>query len=644
MRYIPALLLIITVHFITAKASYAQNEKEWIEKGDSFLDAKKYEDAVAAFINALQLNPQSKSTHSKLLKAEKHVDYSFLINENDVETTGLQYISLFGDRGKYFNQVRHELGMIYKTKAYMHRDKNEVSLMEEVHHRYKMAMGEPSLDIESWISLSAQDSAVKAEENKDWEAAVRYNAIVLSNTRHRRDYEVAKERMSIAQKKAGSGLLSCTASSRQYIYSTAHADVLTSGSAPKLKRRSVIYQTRDTEINVPLTEVILVLDPNDIPPSMLVFNDRGKAFCTSSESSHLLDFPDHFSYRALTKDRKIITAGVAPYARIVPEQAHRKLVNDNINKEPIAEVDTKDLVIEALRYRHQFDDNYEIHIHVQPKELELYRNEIIAWMRKEYLDLENIAEGTVAEGATDSYQTDVIVDNSSENSDLAKESEVVSDTKADNPSNTISAAELASTETVETDNQNLGKRIVPKLEDSISEEERTEIQLRAEEKLKELESSFTKLTNRQLSRAQKQRVRESTVEELFINDRASVSVSSLKSPQIVYHPIPVYLLRLETMISGAYQEVEIEFSEIHKVSNFIKNPDGTWSAVVTFTQKFQGYKDLDGNKLSYSDITHKNVTVKIRRVELFTGDALPDVYWEVLLADIGVNQTEPFND
>lgn len=483
----------------------------------------------------------------------------------------------------------------------------------------------------------------------------------------------------------GQGGNGCTESVNQTIYTTKADEPIQTSTLPVISGKRLEYtvgllmQDRE-EQTLRLKDVVLLFDYNADIPVFIVFSKRGTPYC--SKNTPLLDFPDHFSYRALTKDKKIITAGILPSEPIRPGQSIRKLVNDNINKEAIADVEADDLVMECYRTKNWVGETYSIRVHASPAELDKYRYDIMRMMNQDYAALENIVEmpeeeeveeeedfsydgdgelfaidsraaTPVGSGAKDESDTRTVVSPAStptEETDkpiAATEEEVPSDPglaleEQDGEEETMEEETMEEVAAVEPENANLGKRSVPKLEDSITDKEMEEIQAQAEFKLKELESCFVKLTNRKLNPAQKKRVRESAVEELFINERAHVAVSSLNNQELSFFPIPDYLLRLENLISGAYMEVEIAFSEIHKVTNFKPNPDGTWSATVTFSQEFRGYKDVDGRQPTYSDITQKNVTVRIRRVELFTGDATPDVYWEVLLADIGVNQTEPF--
>lgn len=484
-------------------------------------------------------------------------------------------------------------------------------------------------------------------------------------------------------------VLDCTQSERQIVYPSGYANPIVTISAPIISGKAVYLRSLDSsgdtiQTSLSTKDVSLILDNDSEIPGFIVFNKRGKPYC--SITMGLLDFPDHLSYRCLTKDRRIITGGYQKSSPIVAHEPVRKLVNDNINKVDLDLVLSDNIVVECYKTSNWLGSSYTINVNVSPLELDYYKDDIIAMLNEDYAKMENfkelqestseeddmldeedeisepdetleivateVEEAGTAEEENTGYEADETIEIVSaeaekdekpktESSDAGNEGIQES---VDESESEISPEDSTIEETVveEQDDRNLGARNVPKLDDTITPEEKAAIQREAEDKLYRLQDCFVMLVNRNFTAQQKQRERETTVQDLFINDRANVGVSSINSDVIKNHLIGDYLLRLERMISGAYQKVEIVFSEIHKVSNFKRNPDGTWSATVTFSQQFRGFADVDGKQLGYSDVTQKNVTVIIRRVELFTGDSTPEVYWEVLLSDIGVNQTQPF--
>lgn len=463
-------------------------------------------------------------------------------------------------------------------------------------------------------------------------------------------------------------VLNCTQSERQIVYSSEYANPIVTTSAPIISGKAVYLKSLDAkgdtiQLSLSTKSISLILDIDSETPGFLVFNKRGKSFC--SIDMGLLDFPDHFSYRCLTKDRKIITGGYLKSSPVIAHEPVRRLVNDNINNVDIDLVLSDNIVVECYKSSNWLGTSYTINVNVTPLELDYYKDDIIAMLNEGYSKMDNskvIQDATtnqdnpaetenisraddaalVVKTAENEKEETVESETTISENDIAQETLTESESESDSEISEVVPIIEVTTDEVE-NNRNLGARNVPKkLDNTITPEEKEAIQHEAEDKLYRLQDCFVMLVNRNFTAQQKQRERETTVQDLFINERANVGVSTVNSDVINNYLIGDYLIRLERMITGAYQKVEIVFSEIHKVSNFKLNPDGTWSATVTFSQQFKGFGDVDGKQLSYSDITQKNVTVIIRRVELFTGDSTPEVYWEVLLSDIGVNQTQPF--
>lgn len=120
--------------------------------------------------------------------------------------------------------------------------------------------------------------------------------------------------------------------------------------------------------------------------------------------------------------------------------------------------------------------------------------------------------------------------------------------------------------------------------------------------------------------------------DLFISEEAQVEVSSTNSTQKRQYPIRKYLERLKLL---KYDQVEISWSEIQYVSNLKKGPDGNYYGIVTFQQRFTGYRD---GRAVYSDVTKKNIEVVLKG---YTKDVagVTEELWDVFLSDIGVENT-----
>ena len=122
---------------------------------------------------------------------------------------------------------------------------------------------------------------------------------------------------------------------------------------------------------------------------------------------------------------------------------------------------------------------------------------------------------------------------------------------------------------------------------------------------------------------------------LFVSDTCVVQVSSLKKPKA--KPREEFIRRyLQNLKSLLYDKVEIEWADINYVSDLKKDPGGNYWGMVSFLQRFKGFKD---GKVAYSDRVTKNVKVWFKSYEKFT-EGMAESLWDVLLSDIMVEQTE----
>jgi hypothetical protein len=84
-----------------------------------------------------------------------------------------------------------------------------------------------------------------------------------------------------------------------------------------------------------------------------------------------------------------------------------------------------------------------------------------------------------------------------------------------------------------------------------------------------------------------------------------------------------------------YDRVEIDWYDVHYISNLEKQPDGKFVGVITIFQRFEG-TSADG--LNYKDTTKKDITVYIERKQIQIGGRLVE-FWDVLLGDVKVTET-----
>ncbi|GAB3644291.1 hypothetical protein [Spirosoma arcticum] len=110
---------------------------------------------------------------------------------------------------------------------------------------------------------------------------------------------------------------------------------------------------------------------------------------------------------------------------------------------------------------------------------------------------------------------------------------------------------------------------------------------------------------------------------------STMEVTSKSQPGARRYPIRTYLTNLKRL---NYKSVDIEWTEIQYLKELSQAVDGNYYGVITGQQTFIGY----GTNTQYSDVTQKNVRVKLERYTK-TEDGLDNVKWGLLLGSIGVS-------
>jgi len=116
------------------------------------------------------------------------------------------------------------------------------------------------------------------------------------------------------------------------------------------------------------------------------------------------------------------------------------------------------------------------------------------------------------------------------------------------------------------------------------------------------------------------------------NDRVMVTVTSKSHPEPVTKPIRVYLSDLAKL---HYDKVNIVWHNAQYVSNFTRQPDGTYMGLVAVEQEFTGVKGGEANYI-YHDVTQKRIETTVRVWDVKKDGVVTKSYMEVFLGNIGV--------
>lgn len=122
--------------------------------------------------------------------------------------------------------------------------------------------------------------------------------------------------------------------------------------------------------------------------------------------------------------------------------------------------------------------------------------------------------------------------------------------------------------------------------------------------------------------------------KLFLPD-SKIKVSSKNRKAITEQSIESYLKRLKML---PYGEVQIKWSNIEYVDQFKQAEDGNYYGRIIGSQSFTGFSET-GESVKYSDVTRKDVKVKLQSYEKQV-DGKDQVNWSVLLGNIGVVEND----
>ncbi|MBO0932463.1 hypothetical protein [Fibrella aquatilis] len=164
---------------------------------------------------------------------------------------------------------------------------------------------------------------------------------------------------------------------------------------------------------------------------------------------------------------------------------------------------------------------------------------------------------------------------------------------------------------------------------SLNESEYITYRAKAMQRVDEFVSYINIITDKTLTGDDKDRAIDQAV-RLFMPG-ATVAVTSASKPNPPRTlDVRTYLTRLKLL---PYTYTKVSWSEVQYVKELTQAPDGNYYGVITGQQTFTGYGKADA--VSYSDVTQKNVRVKLQPYQkMIEGQA--ETNWQVLLGNVGV--------
>ncbi|MFN4144991.1 MAG: hypothetical protein ACK4GN_04140 [Runella sp.] len=142
------------------------------------------------------------------------------------------------------------------------------------------------------------------------------------------------------------------------------------------------------------------------------------------------------------------------------------------------------------------------------------------------------------------------------------------------------------------------------------------------------------ITNKSLEAEEKDKAIDEAA-KLFLPN-ATIQVTSVNWSGIKTYPIRQYLSRLKLL---PYNSTKIEWHEVNYVSELTQAADGNYYGMISGTQTFTGYGEGGSDDVMYSDVTRKNVKVKLESYKKNI-DGQKEINWKVLLGNIGIAQDQ----
>lgn len=166
----------------------------------------------------------------------------------------------------------------------------------------------------------------------------------------------------------------------------------------------------------------------------------------------------------------------------------------------------------------------------------------------------------------------------------------------------------------------------------ISPQRKQAIDSLALEKVKDLSKYISIIGNKKTAFSEANRVMD-RAEELFAPE-TEIGVSSLTSKEIVNYKVRKYFQHLMAL---NYDRVNIQWYNIHYISDLERQPDGRYVGIVTIYQRFEGTSE---NGMKYKDTTKKDITIYVERKKTQIEGRVVQ-FWDVMLGDIRVTETAP---
>jgi len=161
-----------------------------------------------------------------------------------------------------------------------------------------------------------------------------------------------------------------------------------------------------------------------------------------------------------------------------------------------------------------------------------------------------------------------------------------------------------------------------------------ELTLKAKQKAFELGENISKISNKNTSKETKRQLIDLTM-DMFKDGNCIIEVTSLKdTTHVKKEKIRKYLNRIADFPN--YSKVEMEWNQVHVITNIHKDDKGSYWGVLHIVQRFQGLGAND--EVLYKDVTEKEIEVKLEHFNVEKGAKLEN-YYVLKFGDVKVVET-----
>lgn len=206
----------------------------------------------------------------------------------------------------------------------------------------------------------------------------------------------------------------------------------------------------------------------------------------------------------------------------------------------------------------------------------------------------------------------------------------------DTPVNTITEVKTEQTLTTTNDIQPKTEQVTistptpEPTKPSLNEEEYQQYRTKAIQRVDEFGNYLNIITDKSLDGKEREKAIEQVVKMFLPN--ATIEVTTKDKPGSKKYKVRDYLTRMKLL---PYSSAKVSWSEIQYVSELKQEADGNYYGTITGQQTFMGYGGTGGTDVLYSDVTQKNVKVKLQSYQkVIDGQNVNN--WDVLLGNIGV--------